>query len=219
MKSNKMLRRILYIQILLMFSLRIQAQNLTPNGTDPTEIRSRIDIVLAQLSNLGTADFLGAAFSGDYAFNSWFSAGAEIPIVYAHLSGRKATGLGDVSIRMLASVYKANEMEFTKAVAAGLEVNLDTRDAGNGTGIGQTIIIPYVCASFEFAEEYLIIPQMKYLFSAKENTNEIDELRLQVDNVFSFSESFWLSVMPEMIIDIKDERLTTYNLQTTLGKI
>jgi hypothetical protein len=71
----------------------------------------------------------------------------------------------------------------------------------------------------QLAEELLIIPRIRYFFSVKEHRDEIDEIRLDVDNVLSFPEEFWLSVMPELIIDLKGIRRTTMNLQSTLGKM
>jgi hypothetical protein len=192
---------------------------LTTNGTDPTEIRSRVDIFLAQLTSLANSDIMGTTIAGDYAFTDWLMAGADIPYIYARFSGQASTGIGDMRIRMIARMYRAEKTDLVKAVAGGIAVHLDTGDADRGTGIGQTIIIPNIAVSLILADELLIIPQLRYLFSVKEYDNEIDEIRFQIDNVIDFSQEIWLSVMPEMIIDIKGERLTTYNLKSTLGKM
>ena len=209
-----------YIVIMILsLGMTLSAQNLTIHGNDPTEIRSRIDIVLAQLTSLANSQFVGTSVLGEYAFNDWFLAGLDVPYVYAKFEGKTSTGLGDVRLKLLASLYRAQQFELLKSVAGGIDVHLDTGDADRGTGIGQTIVIPNVAASMQLAEEFLIIPRIRYLFSIKEHRDEIDEIRLDVDNVLAFPEEFWLSVMPELIIDIKGVRQTTMNLQTTLGKM
>jgi hypothetical protein len=209
-----------YILILMLsLGITVSAQNLTIHGSDPTEIRSRIDIVLAQLTSLANSQFLGTTVLGEYAFNDWFLAGLDVPYVYARFEGKTSTGFGDVRLKLLASIYRAEQFGLLKAVAGGIDVHLDTGDADRGTGIGQTIVIPNIAASMQLAEEFLIIPRIRYFFSVKEHRDEIDEIRLDVDNVLAFPEEFWLSVMPELIIDIKGIRQTTLNMQTTLGKM
>ena len=61
--------------LFLSLGLTVFAQNLTIHGSDPTEIRSRIDIVLAQLTSLANSQFVGTSVLGEYAFNDWFLAG------------------------------------------------------------------------------------------------------------------------------------------------
>jgi len=219
-RQSKSKMTIIYAIILYFcINVNIAAQGLTPNGTDPTEIRSRVDIILAQLTSLANSDFIGTTIGGEFAFNDWLSAGADVPYVYARFSGKTSTGIGDIRLKILTSIYRAGQFELLKAVAGGIEFHLDTGDADRGTGIGQTIVIPHITGSIQLADEFLIIPRIRYLFSVKEHRDEIDEIRLDIDNVLAFPEEIWLSVMPELIIDIKGVRQATFNLQSTLGKM
>ncbi len=217
-----MIAKILLVSLLVLlvqWHVAVYAQEFTPNGSDPTEIRSRIDVILAQLTSQANSNFVGSTFGGEFAFNSWLSAGLDLPFVYAWFSGRTSTGVGDIRLKILTSLYRVRQPEFFKALALGLNTHLDTGDADRGTGIGQTIMIPFVASSFELAPELLIIPRIRYLFSIKEHRDEIDEIRLDIDNVLAFPEDFWISVMPELIFDLKGIRQTTLNLQSTLGKM
>jgi len=212
----------IFLHTIILFyciNVNIGSQSLTPNGTDPTEIRSRVDIILAQLTSLANSDFIGTTIGGEFAFNNWLSAGADVPYVYARFSGKTSTGIGDIRLKILTLLYRAAQFDLLKAVAGGIEFHLDTGDADRGTGIGQTIVIPHFTASMQLADEFLIIPRIRYLFSVKEHRDEIDEIRLDIDNVLAFPEEIWLSIMPELIVDLKGVRQTTFNLQSTLGKM
>jgi hypothetical protein len=205
--------------LLLFFYSASHAQTLTPNGTDPTEIRNRFDIIIAQLTALANSHIMGASIAGEYAINSWLAAGLDMPYVYARFSGGTSTGIGDIRTRILVSLYRAPQFELVKAVATGIDVHMDTGAADRGMGIGRSIVILPIMVSMQLEEGFLIIPRGRYLFSISEHQDEIDEIRFEIDNVLFFPEEFWISVMPEMIFDLKGIRQSTMNLQSTLGKM
>lgn len=213
--SNKLM--ILFVLILL--SMPVQAQDLTRNGADPTEVRTRIDIILSQLTSLAKSDLMGMQFGGDYALSGWLSVGADIPYAYARFSGSTSTGIGDMGVRFLLSSRNDNDRELLRSIAGGVEAHLNTGSAERGTGIGQTILIPHIGASFYLDEAFIIIPRIRYLFSVKEENNEIDEIRFEVNNVFNFAEDIWLELQPELYFDLKGERLGTMNLISVIGKM
>ena len=91
---------------ILFYVVAVYAQDdkpyLTPNATDPTEVRTKLNIALAELTSLAGSDLLGMRFSGDYKVASWASLGMAIPFVYTDLKDGQGSGMGDISVNMLA---------------------------------------------------------------------------------------------------------------------
>ena len=211
---------VLFLLFTLILQLKpLQAQVMTPNGTDATEVRTRIDIILSQLTSLAKSDLMGLQVGGDYALAKWFSIGADVPYAYARFSGSTSTGIGDMGFRFLISSRNENDGEFLSAIAGGVEAHLNTGAADRGTGIGQTILMPHIGVSLYLDEAILIIPRLRYLFSVKEENNEIDEIRLEINNILNFSEDIWIELEPEFIFDLKGERQGTLNLKSVIGKM
>jgi hypothetical protein len=79
--------------------------------------------------------------------------------------------------------------------------------------------MPHIGASYVLDEALIIVPQIRYLFSASETSNEIDEIRIQVENIINFSEDIWIQLQPELNFDLKGERQSTMNLRSVIGKM
>jgi len=200
----------------------ILAQVRTENGSDPTEIRTRLDMQLLRLTGWGSSDFLGTTVSGEYAFTRRFSAGLDLPLVYANVSGVAETGIGDIRIKTAFNFIYENEPDgFFEALSGGINLYLNTGDAERGTGIGQSFLAPFLALSYALAEELRFAPVVRQYFtlSKKPADADVKEIHLQIESIAMFSEMIWIKVMPEAVIDFTGYRIPTYNLHSGLGKM
>jgi hypothetical protein len=207
--------QIIFISILLFYSIlstKIYGQEfeykLTPNGTDPTEIRSRADLFFAKVTSGASRDLFGSQLSGTYAFIQQFSAGLDVPYIYTDLSGgRQGTGIGDIGIRGKVGLYRQKNEQFLRSVAAGVRLLLDTGDADQGTGRGDYAIELNLNASYSLADEILIVPAIGTYstFGADSSSANENELHLKFLTVLNFAEGIWISLQPELIIDLTGE--------------
>jgi len=215
------------IVIILLSSLLVEKTNaqgftykLTANGTDPTEIRSRADLFFAQVTSRASRDLFGSQLSGTYAINPKFSAGIDIPYIYTDLSGgRQGTGIGDIGIRGKVGLYRQKEEQFLRAVALGINLLLDTGDADQGTGSGEYAIELTLNASYSLAEEILIVPAIGTYstLGADSSAENENELHLKFLTVLNFEEGIWISVQPELVIDLTGEYQYSLPVRMIIG--
>jgi hypothetical protein len=181
---------------------------LTSNGTDPTEIRSRADLYFARVISRASRDLFGSQLSGTYAFDQQFSAGMDIPYIYTDLSdGRQTMGIGDISIRGKIGLYRQKEDQFLRAVAAGFGLILDTGNADQGTGLGDYAFTLTLDASYSIADEILITPTIESYSTLGSDSSAANEHELHIKflTVINFEEGIWISIRPELIIDLTGE--------------
>jgi hypothetical protein len=181
---------------------------LTSNGTDPTEIRSRTDLYFARVTSGANRDLFGSQLSGTFAFDQQFSAGLDIPYIYTDLSGgRVGAGIGDIGIRGKVAFYRQNEEQFLRAVAAGVTLLLDTGDADRGTGLGDYALTLTIDASYSLADEILMTPTIESYSTLGSDSSEANEHELHIKflTVINFEEGIWISIRPEIIIDLTGE--------------
>ncbi len=217
-----MIIRIRPILLVCTFPILIFAQVRTENGSDPTEIRTRLDLRLVQLTGWGSSEFLGTTISGEYAITPRFSAGLDLPLVYAKVSGYPETGIGDIRVTTAFNFIYDNEPdEFFEALSGGVNLYLNTGNAERGTGIGQSFIAPFLAMSYALAEQLRFAPVVRQYFTLSKRTEDedVNEIHLQIESIAIFSEMVWIKVMPEAVIDFTGYRIPTYNLRSGLGKM
>jgi len=210
------------ISILFIASSVIFAQVRTENGSDPTEVRTRFDLELVQLTGFGGDDFMGMTISGAYAFSRKFAAGLDVPWVYATVDGFAETGIGDIRIMTIYNlIYDDSGDEFFEALSGGINLYLDTGNAERGTGIGQSFIVPYFALSYALAKQLRVAPVVRqYISMTRDADNtQIDEMHLMIDGIAIFDHGIWIKITPEAVIDFEGNRIPTYNLRSSLGKM
>lgn len=196
---------------------------LSRNGMDPTEARSRIDFLFADVRGVRDRDLFGFTISGNYAFARWGSFGVEVPYLYtnADFSELYEDGWGDVKLEAMAVVYNRPGERAYKSVAVGAEFLTNTGDYEGGTGLGYYAIAPYVAASFPLAENLFFAPIIRDYVSlgGDEDAGEINELRVQLLSVYEGESGFWIGLQPEVIVDLTGFKFANYPLRTTIGKM
>jgi hypothetical protein len=204
-------------------SAQKQMQGLSPNGTDPTEIRDRFDSDLATLTHISGNHYLGIQAGGDKKVSNWLSFGAQIPFLYTDIADGSYGGWGDIQINTRLRFHQSkNKRSYYTASAAGVSVLLATGDYNKGTGFGQYLAVPYISVAYYLDDAWMIVPIVKEYFSlggAEEGVREIDEMHFIVRNVFNFSNDIWLTLQPEWIIDINKYNHPQFPLRTALGKM
>jgi hypothetical protein len=210
------------ISIFFITSTLIFAQVRTENGSDPTEIRTRVDLQLVQLTGLGGGDFMGTTISGEYAFTRKFAAGLDVPWVYTTVDGFAETGIGDIRIMTIYNlVYDDSGDQFFEALSGGINLYLDTGNAQRGTGIDQSLIAPYLALSYALAEQLRVAPVLRQYISLSKGVDnlQINEMHLMIDGIAIFEHGIWIKITPEAVIDFEGDRIPTYNLRSSLGKM
>ena len=177
---------------------------------------------MVQLTGLGSSDFLGTTVSGEYALIPKLSAGLDVPLVYANVSGNAETGIGDIRIKTTDNIlYDSSPDGFFEALSGGINLYLDTGDAIRGTGIGQSFIAPYLALSYALAEQLRFAPVFRQFItlSKRPNDPDVNETHLQIEGIAIFSEMVWIKVVPEAVIDFTGNRIPTYYLRSSLVKM
>lgn len=190
----------------------------SPNGTDPTDIRSRFDANLARIDLLSTGYILELAGSADLAFSKWGTIGITVPFVYADFPSTVTTEVGDIGLNALVALFQKPEGSNFKALGIGADITLNTGDVDLGTGFGQNIVAPYVTASFYPGEGLLVAPFVKEFIAIDKDDSgrNINDLSLRVITNYSFDQ-FWIRLTPELLIDLLKEKKNLYTLRTSLG--
>jgi hypothetical protein len=221
-RNNMLKLKFLLIFLIITISTRAQEGEfwLTPNGTDPTEPRTRIDFIIAQATVLSNGELFGTQISGELAFTKWFSAGLAVPFIYASLSSDPdGSGIGDVALRALVAPYQAKTDAVFRAVGLGAEVSFKTGDVDQGTGRGQNVFSPYLAASFEVAKQLLFIPLVResISFDSEDPDNDINDLSVHVPFIYTFSGGFWISLDLEGVYDLTGEFQPLYLFNSEIG--
>jgi hypothetical protein len=154
----------------------------------------------------------------DLAVSKWGVLGFRIPLVYANFPSTTTTEIGDIRLSGLIALFQKPEDTIFKALGIGADVTLNTGDVTLGTGFGQTIVAPYVTASFYPAEGLLIAPFVKEFISLEkdENARNINDLSLRVITNYSV-DPIWIRLTPELLIDLLGDKKTLYTLRSSLG--
>lgn len=194
--------------------------DLTANGTDPTEIRSRMDLYFVQVTSRASRDLFGSQLSGDYALSKNLSAGIDLPYIHTELSGgRIGAGIGDIAFRGLLNIYRRDHDRYLKSSAIGIKLVLDTGSADEGTGDGKYAVAPNIAATYTLADEFFLSPVIELFstFGGDSTAVDIHELHIKLLTVITFSEGIWISLRPELIIDLTGEFQASYPLRTIVG--
>jgi hypothetical protein len=197
-----------------------QLDSITLNGTDPSEVRTRFDSYLGRVDPLSSGYILELGASYKLALFKWGSLGLSAPLVYADFTSSTTFEVGDIEINTLFSLYKrkSNHLDF-KAVAVGFDASLNTGDVNVGTGFGQTILSPYITATFVPAEEILISPMIKEYISVSddEQGRDMNQVSIRIINIYNFEQGIWLDLTPELILDLKGDKKSLWTLRSALG--
>jgi len=215
--------RIFMIVLNLVWLLtNLSAQNpdstLSVNGTDPCEPRTRFDAYLARIEPLASGYILQMSATADWAFREWASVGLQVPLVYANFPSTITTEIGDIQLNALLAFYRNKNEGTFKAAALGCDFFLNTGDVETGTGFGQYVIAPYLATSFYPAEEIMMTPIIEKYFSLNEDdaNRSINDLSIRVNTTLTIEE-VWVTIAPELLIDLSDEMENLWTLRTSLG--
>jgi hypothetical protein len=191
---------------------------ISPNGTDPTDIRSRFDANLGRIDLLSSGYILELAGSANLAFSKWGTIGITVPFVYADFPSTVTTEVGDIGLNALVALFQKPEGSDFKALGIGADITLNTGDVNLGTGFGQNIVAPYVTVSFYPGEGLLVAPFVKEFIAIDKDDSgrNVNDLSLRVITNYSFDQ-FWIRLTPELLIDLLKEKKNLYTLRTSLG--
>lgn len=217
--------RILLLMILALWCLlpAVQAQELSQwlssTGTDPTDIRTRLDASIGRVDLLSSGYILELTGSADLAFSRWGRVGLAIPLVYADLASTITTEVGDLKLTGLVSLFQQPQGSVFKALGIGADYFMNTGDVETGTGFGQSIIAPYITASFYPADGLLVAPLVEEFISVgnNENVDERHDISIRIISTYGTDEDIWVTLAPELIIDALGEKKNLYTLRTSLG--
>jgi hypothetical protein len=204
------------------FLTNLSAQNpdssLSPNGTDPSEPRTRFDAYFADIEPLASGYILQAAASADWAFCKWGSVGLQVPLVYANFPSTVTTEIGDIQLNTLLAFYRNKNEGTFKVAALGCNFFMNTGDVETGTGFGQYVIVPYLTASFYPAEEIMITPIVEKYFSLNEDDSNrsINDLSTRINTTLTIEE-LWITVTPELLIDLSGDLENLWTLRSSIG--
>lgn len=190
-----------------------------PNGSDPSEIRSRVDAQIVDVRGLRNRDLAGASLSGVYAIRGKMNIGLSMPLVYSDFDGWLNDGLGDVALHLR---YRLSRPFYApRAIAIGADLLLKTGNYELGNSYGQYIAAPYITFVYNTEEEFLIAPILRYYFGfdADPGVNRRSELRFQLRSMVSYKNGFWTLLQPEAIFDFTGFNPTSLPLRTEIGKM
>ena len=217
--SNKIIVLLfLYLNLPVLFA-QDNASGLSPTGTDPAEPRSRFNAFLTRIEPLGTGYILQTTASGDWAFKEWGSIGLRVPLVYADFPTSQTFEVGDIQINTLLAFYRPKIEGSLDAIAFGLDAFLNTGDVETGTGFGQYIIAPYLAASLYPADEIMITPIVEEYISLNKDDDtgrDRNDLSLRINTTFTIDQ-VWLTLVPELLIDMLGQYENLWTLRTSLG--
>ncbi|UCF65248.1 MAG: transporter, partial [bacterium] len=148
----------------------------------------------------------------------WASIGVKFPLVYADFPSTQTFEVGDIQVNALLALYRPRFEGSLDALAFGLDASLNTGDVETGTGFGQYIVAPYLAASFYPADEIMMTPIIKQFVSLdKDNQgNKRNDLSLRVNTTLTIDQ-VWVTLVPELLIDIEGDRENLWALRSSLG--
>lgn len=217
--------RVVLLVILLLWCLlpAAQAQEisqwLSSTGTDPTDIRTRLDASIGRVDLLSAGYILELTGSADLAFSRWGRVGLAIPLVYADLASTITTEVGDLKLTGLVSLFQQPQGSIFKALGIGADYFMNTGDTDTGTGFGQSIIAPYITASFYPADGLLVAPLVEEFISVSNDDAEDkrNDISIRIISTYGTDDDIWVTLAPELIIDALGEKKNLYALRTSLG--
>lgn len=194
---------------------------LSPNGTDPTDIRTRLDAFMGRVDLLSSGYLLEFAASGDLALTRWGSIGVQVPLVYAYFPTSTTFEMGDIKLQAQLALFQKPEGSSFKALGIGAGLFMNTGDVDAGTGFGQHVITPYITASFYPAEGLLLAPLIEQFISLEEDdaNRQKHDISFRIVSSYAFEGGVWVTLTPELLIDALGERKNLYTLRSSLGKM
>lgn len=217
--------RVVLLMILAIWCLlpSAQAQDSTQwismTGTDPTDIRTRLDASLGRVDLLASGYILELAGSADLAFSRWGRVGVFVPLVYAYFPSTTTTEVGDIRLTGLISLFQQPEGSIFKALGIGADYFMNTGNVDLGTGYGQSIIAPYVTVSLYPADGLLVAPFVEEFISVSDDDagNKRHDVSVRIISTYATEDGVWVTLTPELIIDVLGEKQNLYTLRTSLG--
>lgn len=100
-----------------------------------------------------------------------------------------------------------------------MKLSLDTGDADQGTGRGEYAITATINASYTLADEILIAPVIESFstFGGDSSAANAHELHFKLLTVLNFEEGIWISIQPELIIDLTGEYQSSLPMRMIIG--
>jgi hypothetical protein len=197
---------------------QIPDSTLSPNGTDPTEPRNRLDAYLTRIELQGAGYILQTTLSGDLAIADWGGVGLRVPLVYADFPSTQTFEVGDIQLNALWAFYRPRFEGSLDAIAIGVDVFLNTGDVETGTGFGQYILAPYLAASFYPADEIMMTPIIEQFVSLDQDESGKDRNDLSTRlNMTATFEEIWVTLVPEILFDLTNTRENLWTLRTSIG--
>lgn len=225
-RTSEHLNTLLYCLFLLLLILTvIPAQEishpLSSNGTDPTEPRTRFDAYLGSTEPLSAGYIIQSSAMGNWAFNHWGSIGLSVPLVYADFPSSVTFEVGDLELKTLFAFYKSKKQSSLKSIALGIDFFLNTGNVETGTGFGQYVVGPYLAASFFPSPEIMLTPIIEEFISLDKDDkgNKKNDLSLRIQTTYNFEQGIWLTLTPELIIDLLGEKANLWTLRSSIGKM
>ncbi len=219
------MKTILIIIIFLSTLNILNAQNaqrgLSTTGTDPTEVRNRLDFVIGEAQFTTSQDLFTVSGEGYMAVLPWFSVGVKVPIVYSYSDYENKFSVGDVNIGLLASFFSHKGASMFTRLAFGFKYSFDTGDPDIRTGVGQQVLMPRLSAIFSTPEgDAFVAPVVIYYYSINNDPDylSINKLGIRVDGTLTFND-FWITLSPLVRLDFNHVYTTTYYLGSSLGKM
>jgi hypothetical protein len=208
----------LYNSSQCLLQAQISDSTVTPNGTDPTEPRNRLDVFLTRIEPLGTGYILQTTAAGNLAISTWGSVGLRVPLVYADFPSSQTFELGDIQLNAFWAFYQPRLQGSLNSVAIGVDAFLNTGDVETGTGYGQYILAPYLAASFYPAEEIMMTPIIEQFFSLEKDDSGRDRKDLSIRlNMTATFDVIWVTLEPEILMDQTNTRKNLWALRSTVG--
>lgn len=216
-----------FFQFFIFFVLLIagicfaRTYELTKPGTDPTEVRNRLDIGLLDVTGLANRDLIGLSCSGFAAMTEKSGIGMAIPFIYSDFDGWINGGIGDAVIEIKRQFIPQNYTRIYRASAIGTSFFLNTGDYDLGTSLGQYVAAPYFTAVFSPDDEFLFAPILSYYYGYSERSiiHRIKKIRLQCASIINYDNGFWTTLQPGVIFDLTGDYYTSFPMRAEFGKI
>ena len=194
---------------------------LSPSGTDPTDIRSRLDAFIGRVDLLSGGYLLELAASGDIALTRWGSLGIQVPLVYAYFPTSTTFEMGDIKLEARFALFQKPQGSGFKALGIGSGLFMNTGDVDAGTGFGQHVITPYITAAFYPGEGLLLAPIIEEFISIDKDDadNKKHDISFRIISSYDFEGGVWVTLTPELLIDALGENKNLYTLRSSLGKM
>ena len=196
-------------------------KKLSMNGTDPTEVRDRLDFVVGEAQFTSSRNLFGFKVKGYKMIVPWLSVGIRVPLLYSDADYENKFSMGDVNVGLLTSFYSHQHHSGFSRYAFGLKYYLNTGDPFIGTGVGQQYLAPRLTAIFLTREgDAFIAPTIEYFYSINNDPDylKINKLDIKVEGTLNFND-YWITITPEIKFDFEGVYATTYYIGSYIGKM